>query len=92
MAGQRLPGRRPCLSATDRGFRQFVGELLKSSLITIRTVEQMMTEQQSGGPQDHAEGILPEIAWQIAQDYIDRHDFETLDAPLFHQHIASRGI
>lgn len=32
-----------------------VGELLKSPLSTIRTVEQMMAEQRSEGPQDHAE-------------------------------------
>jgi len=58
------------------------GERLKRPLTTIRTVEQMMDEERSEQPQEGADEIPPEIAQQIAHEYMDTHYRETLDAPL----------
>jgi hypothetical protein len=57
-------------------------ERLKRPLTTIRTVEQMMTEESPEQPQDGADEIPPEIAQQITHDYMDKHYRETLDAPM----------
>lgn len=58
------------------------GELLRRPLTTIRTVEQMMAEKHHERPQEGADEIPPEIARQIARDYMDSHYRETLDAPI----------
>ncbi len=58
------------------------GEWLKRPLTTIRTVEQMMDEERPKQPREGADEIPPEIARQIAHDYMDTHYRETLDAPL----------
>ena len=58
------------------------GELLKRPLTTIRTVEQMMTETHHERPQDDVDEIPPEMARQIARDYMDEHYRETLDATI----------
>ncbi len=58
------------------------GERLKRLLTTIRTVEQMMDEEHSEQLQEGADEIPPEIARQIAHEYMDKHYRETLDAPL----------
>ena len=58
------------------------GELLRRPLTTIRTVEQMMTETHHERPQDDVDEIPPEMARQIARDYIDEHYRETLDATI----------
>ena len=58
------------------------GERLKQPLTTIRTVEQMMAEDTQEEPWEGADEISPEIARQIAHEYMDKHYRETLDAPL----------
>lgn len=58
------------------------GELLKHPLTTIRTVEQMMAEKRPVRPRKGADEIPPEIARQVARDYMDKHYRETLDAPV----------
>jgi hypothetical protein len=58
------------------------GEHLKQPLTTIRTVEQVMAEEQDELDLDDANEIPPEIAQQIIQEHMDRHYRETLDAPI----------
>jgi hypothetical protein len=58
------------------------GELLKQPLTTIRTVEQVMAEQRPAQPQGGVDEISPELARQVALEYMDRHYRETLDAPV----------
>ena len=58
------------------------GELLRRPLTTIRTVEQIMAEKQHERPQEGADETPPEIARQIARNYMDEHYRETLDAPI----------
>jgi hypothetical protein len=58
------------------------GELLKQPLTTIRTVAQMMAEERPARPQEGVDEIPPEIARQVALEYMDRHYRETLDAPV----------
>lgn len=58
------------------------GDLLKSPLATIRTVDQMRTDQSHDGPREGADEIPPEIARQLMQDHLDKHYRETLDAPI----------
>ena len=58
------------------------GDLLKRPLTTIRTVDQVVADQRRDGPLETADEIPPEIAKEIARDYMDRHYRETLDAPI----------
>jgi hypothetical protein len=58
------------------------GELLKQPLTTIRTVAQMMAEERPVRPQGGVDEIPPEIARQVALEYMDRHYREALDAPV----------
>ncbi|MBI1360338.1 MAG: hypothetical protein GC155_08650 [Alphaproteobacteria bacterium] len=58
------------------------GKLLGRPLTTIRTVEQMLAEKHDAQRQDEADEIPPEIARQVARDYLDNHYRETLDAPI----------
>ncbi|MEO9516408.1 MAG: hypothetical protein ABJH45_21350 [Paracoccaceae bacterium] len=58
------------------------GEHLKQPLTTIRTVEQMMAEEQDENDAEDIDEIPPEIARQIIQEHMDRHYRETLDAPI----------
>lgn len=58
------------------------GQHLKQPLTTIRTVEQMMAEEQDELDLDDADEIPPEIAQQIVQEHMDQHYRETLDAPI----------
>ncbi len=55
---------------------------LKQPLTTIRTVEQMMAEEQDERDLEDAGEIPPEIARQIVQEHMDQHYRETLDAPI----------
>jgi uncharacterized protein (DUF2384 family) len=55
---------------------------LKQPLTTIRTVEQMMAEEQDELDLEDADEIPPEIARQIVQEHMDKHYRETLDAPI----------
>lgn len=58
------------------------GEILRRPLTTIRTVEQMMAQKHDEQRQDDADEIPPEIARQIAHDFMDNHYRETLDTPI----------
>ena len=58
------------------------GEHLKQPLTTIRTVEQMMAEEQDDLDLEDADEIPPEIARQIVQEHMDQHYRETLNAPI----------
>lgn len=58
------------------------GKHLNQPLTTIRTVEQMMAEEQDERDLEDADEIPPEIARQIVQEHMDQHYRETLDAPI----------
>ena len=58
------------------------GDLLKSPLTTIRTVDQMRADQRREGSREEADEIPPEIARQLMRDHLDKHYRETLDAPI----------
>lgn len=58
------------------------GALLKRPLTTIRTVEQLRSEQRRDRPQEATDEIPPEIARQLMRDHLDKHYRETLDAPI----------
>jgi hypothetical protein len=58
------------------------GDLLRSPLTTIRTVEQMRADQRRDVPGEAADEIPPEIARQLMRDHLDKHYRETLDAPI----------
>lgn len=58
------------------------GDLLRSPLTTIRTVDQMRADQRRDGPHEEADEIPPEIARQLMRDHLDKHYRETLDAPI----------
>ena len=58
------------------------GEHLKQPLTTIRTVAQMMAEEQDDLELEDADEIPPEIERQIVQEHMDQHYRETLDAPI----------
>ncbi len=58
------------------------GDLLRSPLTTIRTVDQMRADQRRDGPREEADEIPPEIAHQLMRDHLDKHYRETLDAPI----------
>ncbi|WGR63102.1 hypothetical protein E3U26_20630 (plasmid) [Paracoccus ferrooxidans] len=62
--------------------RSAVGDLLKSPLTTIRTVDQMRADQRSDEPREGTDKIPPDIARQLMQDHLDKHYRETLDAPI----------
>lgn len=58
------------------------GDLLRSPLTTIRTVDQMRADQRRDLPGEAADEIPPEIARQLMRDHLDKHYRETLDAPI----------
>ncbi len=58
------------------------GEHLKQPLTTIRTVEQMMAEEQDDLDLEDPDEIPPEIARQIVQEHMNQHYRETLNAPI----------
>ncbi len=58
------------------------GDLLRSPLTTLRTVDQMQADQRRDGPRNGADEIPPEIARQLMQEHLDKHYRETLDAPI----------
>lgn len=76
------------VNSADRAARvealvtEAAGDLLKRPLTAIRTVEQMLAENRSEADADETDEIPPEIARQIAHDYMDQHYFETLKQPL----------
>ena len=58
------------------------GDLLRSPLTTIRTVDQMRADQRRDGPRNGADEIPPKIAHQLMQEHLDKHYRETLVAPI----------
>jgi hypothetical protein len=58
------------------------GEHLKQPLTAIRTVEEVLTEEQYERDFEDSDEIPPEIERQIVQDHMDQHYRETLDAPI----------
>lgn len=62
--------------------KEHIGNLLKSPLTAIRTVEQMMAERSGDRERRDSEDIPPEIARQILHDHMDRHYRDTLDQPV----------
>lgn len=62
--------------------RDAAGDLLRSHLTTIRTVDQMRADQQRDRPSEEVEEIPPDIARQLMRDHMDKHYLETLDAPI----------
>ena len=49
------------------------GDLLRSPLTTIRTVDQMRADQRRDGSREEADEIPPEIARQLMRDHLDKH-------------------
>ncbi|WP_299847245.1 hypothetical protein [uncultured Paracoccus sp.] len=62
--------------------RDAAGDLLRSHLTTIRTVDQMRADQQRDRPSEEVEEIPPDFARQLMRDHMDKHYRETLDAPI----------
>lgn len=62
--------------------RDAAGDLLRSHLTTIRTVDQMRADQQRDRPSEEVEEIPLDIARQLMRDHMDKHYRETLDAPI----------
>ncbi|MGX8007540.1 hypothetical protein ACVDG8_000270 [Mesorhizobium sp. ORM8.1] len=62
--------------------RQALGDLVRTPLTAIRTVEQMKAERPREGAETSRSNIPPEIAEQGIREYLDRHYLETLDQPV----------
>ncbi|WP_027169347.1 hypothetical protein [Mesorhizobium sp. WSM3224] len=62
--------------------RQALGDLVRTPLTEIRTVEQMKAERPRKGAETSRSNIPPEIAEQGIREYLDRHYRETLDQPV----------
>ncbi|MBT52689.1 MAG: hypothetical protein CMF72_04660 [Mameliella sp.] len=58
------------------------GDYLKQPLTTIRTVEQMMAEEQGQRDLEYTDEVPPEIARQLVREHMDKHYHETLGAPI----------
>ena len=73
-------------SARSERVRELVmkaaGEHFKQPLMTIRTVEQMIAEEQDDLDLEDSDEIPPEIARQIVQEHMDQHYRETLNEPI----------
>ena len=61
---------------------QALGDRVGAPLTEIRTPEQMIAEQRRRGPEDADADIPPEIARQVAHQFLDRQYRETLDQPV----------
>jgi hypothetical protein len=62
--------------------RRALGDLLKPPLTAIRTVEQMMSDQDLDTDLREEDEIPPEVARQIVHDHMDQHYRDTLDQPI----------
>ncbi|WP_299668634.1 hypothetical protein [uncultured Ruegeria sp.] len=62
--------------------RDLLGDLVKSPLTSIQTVEQMMADDSPGDGVAEEEDIPPALARQIAQEHLDHHYRDTLDQPI----------
>ncbi|CCV06943.1 conserved hypothetical protein [Mesorhizobium metallidurans STM 2683] len=79
-----------CLSANSAArakkgtalIRQAAGDLVRTPLTEIRTVQQMMTERPAKDGKTPSSQIPPELAEQVIHEYLDRHYKDTLDQPV----------
>ncbi|WP_312891219.1 hypothetical protein [Mesorhizobium silamurunense] len=62
--------------------QQVLGDLVRTPLTEIRTVEQMKAERPREGAETSPSNIPPEVAEQGIHEYLDRHYPETLDQPV----------
>ncbi|UVK52847.1 hypothetical protein DBIPINDM_006280 [Mesorhizobium sp. AR02] len=62
--------------------QQALGDLVRTPLTEIRTVDQMMAERPRNGVETSSSGIPPEVAEQSIHEFLDRHYLETLDQPV----------
>ncbi|MDX8483127.1 hypothetical protein RFN28_32445 [Mesorhizobium sp. VK24D] len=62
--------------------QQALGDLVRTPLTEIRTVEQMKAERPRKGAESSPSNILPEVTEQSIHEYLDRHYLETLDQPV----------
>lgn len=62
--------------------QQALGDLVRTPLTEITTVEQMKAERPREGAEASRSDIPPEIAEQAIHEYLDRHYLETLDQPV----------
>ncbi|BCH19952.1 hypothetical protein [Mesorhizobium sp. L-2-11] len=62
--------------------QQALGDLVRTPLTEIRTVEQMMAQRPAREREDSASEIPAEIAEQVVHQFMDRQYRETLDQPV----------
>ncbi|ESY72894.1 hypothetical protein NKJ90_13175 [Mesorhizobium sp. M0051] len=62
--------------------RQALGDLARTPLTEIRTVEQMLAERSGKHVDTPSSSSPPEIAEQGVHEFLDRHYLETLDQPV----------
>ncbi|CAN7552782.1 hypothetical protein [Mesorhizobium sp. LjRoot246] len=62
--------------------RQVLGDLVRTPLTEIRTVEQMMAERPGRHTQTPSSSISSEIAEETIHQFLDRHYLDTLDQPV----------
>lgn len=62
--------------------QEALGDLVRTPLTEIRTVQQMMAERPAGNPQPKAPAVPPEIEEDVVHQFLDRHYGETLDEPV----------
>ncbi|WP_217570856.1 hypothetical protein [Mesorhizobium sp. GbtcB19] len=62
--------------------QQALGDLVRTPLAEITTVEQMKAERPREGADTSRSDISPEVADQAIREYLDRHYRETLDQPV----------
>ncbi|WP_271951006.1 hypothetical protein [Ruegeria faecimaris] len=62
--------------------RDLLGDLVKSPLTSIQTIEQMMADDSLESGATIEEDIPPALARQIAHEHLDQHYRDTLDQPI----------
>jgi hypothetical protein len=62
--------------------RRALGDLVRTPLTEIRTVQQMMAERPAGEGRTPSLKMPPELAEQVVREYLDQHYRETLDQPV----------
>lgn len=62
--------------------RDLLGDLVKSPLTSIQTVEQMIADDSLESGVAEEENIPPALARQIAHEHLDHHYRDTLDQPI----------
>ncbi|TIL67609.1 hypothetical protein [Mesorhizobium sp.] len=79
-----------CLSANsaeraEKGtalIQRAVGDLVRTPLTEIRTIQQMMAERPAKEGRTPSSEMPPELAEQVVHEYLDQHYRETLDQPV----------